>query len=370
MSRVIVRKAEYEYQSLKQTLYDILDSLGGKHIENNSLVLLKPNLLSPASPDTAMLTHPLIVRIISEYALEKGARVRLSDSPAMGSFEKVLKESGIKDALKGLDVEFKEFKTSRTIDMGEPFKKIEIAEDALNADTFINLPKLKTHGQMLLTLGVKNLFGCIVGLRKPEWHFRTGIDREMFASLLAGIHEILRPDITILDGILAMEGQGPGKSGTPRHVGVVMGSNDAVAMDMAVSGMLGLGKDQLLTVAAAGKLGSAPESLEIDGDLPLIKDFKMPEITPLVFGPQWSHSLLRRHLVQRPVAVEKLCKSCGDCLRYCPANAITREKSNISFDYNRCIRCYCCLEVCPHGALRAEEPFLGKIFSKIKKRMQ
>jgi uncharacterized protein (DUF362 family)/Pyruvate/2-oxoacid:ferredoxin oxidoreductase delta subunit len=365
MSRVIVTRAGYDYESLRPLFFSMMDSLGGRAIQEKSLVLIKPNLLAPASPDQAMLTHPMIVKAAAEYVLEKGAKVRISDSPAMGSFENVLKESGIKDALSGLDVEYREFKASVAIEVGEPFKRIEIAEDVFKADTIINLPKLKTHGQMLLTLGVKNLFGCVVGFRKPEWHFRTGIDREMFATLLVQIHQAVKPSFTILDGILAMEGEGPGKGGVPRHVGVLMGSTDAFALDRAVCKMVGLASEDLLTNKAARSLDLTDDSLEVEGEIPEVKDLKFPVITPLVFGPKFTHSLSRKHLLQRPVTEESLCRLCGACWKYCPAHAISHDHKRVHFDYDQCIRCYCCIEVCPHGALRTEEPLLGKVFSRV-----
>ena len=174
-----------------------------------------------------------------EYVLEKGALPQISDSPAMGSFERVLRESGTREALKGLPVVCKPFETSRSVDIGPPFGRIDIAEDALSADVIINLPKLKTHNLTGLTLGVKNLFGCIVGLKKPEWHVRMGTNVEMLCRLFVLIHERLRPAMTLLDGIMALEGQGPGRSGTPRHVGLLMGSTDTYALDEAACHLVG-----------------------------------------------------------------------------------------------------------------------------------
>lgn len=364
MSLVIFKKAAYDYEKLRPIFFEIMDSVGGELIKKGSFVVIKPNLLAPASPESAMLTHPLVVRACVEYVLQKGARPQISDSPAMGSFNAVLGKSGIRDALRGMDVSYAEFKDSETIDTGEPFRQVEIARDALRADLLINLPKLKSHSQMLLTLGVKNLYGCVVGHRKPEWHFRTGVNREMFARLLVHIYRAVRPSITILDGILAMEGQGPGKRGTPRQMGVLIGSNDAVALDRAVCRMLGIDPEQLLTNKIAGELGLADALLDVEGEIPVIKDFSFPEITPLVFGPERLHGLMRRHLVQRPVVDDGLCRACGECWNYCPAGAITSESRRPAFDYDKCIRCYCCIEVCPHAALSTRETFPGKILRK------
>ena len=366
-SRVIVRRASYDYGTLKPLIFGIADSLCGPMIRKGSRVVIKPNLLAPSRPDRAMVTHPLVVKAVAEYVLEKGGRPQISDSPAMGGFGKVLNESGLGEALKGMEVEFKEFRESSGFDIGEPFKKIDIAKDALEADLLINVPKLKTHAQMRMTLGVKNLFGCIVGLRKPEWHLRTGVSRELFATLLVKIHQALCPSATILDGILAMEGQGPGRSGTPRELGIIVASDDTYALDVAVCRMLGLDPYSVFTNKAAREMGHVADEIEVIGEVPIIDNFRFPDIAPLVFGPEKLHGFMRRHLVQRPLSEESACRLCGECWKYCPTKAISREGHRIRIDYNKCIRCYCCIEVCPHAALRTKEPLLGKAFRRLRK---
>lgn len=367
MSKVFIRKSEYNYKTLRPVFFEIMDRTAGNMIQKNSRVVIKPNLLAPSLPEKAIVTHPLIIKAAVEYVLDKEARPVISDSSAIGSFEKIIKESGIRTALEGLKVEYSEFKTSVAVDVGKPFNEIEIAGDAVNADFLINLPKLKTHAQMLLTLGIKNLFGCIVGMKKPEWHFRTGVDREMFARLLVKIYKAVNPSITIMDGILAMQGEGPGKGGEPRHIGVILGSRDTPAVDIAICNMLGISPDSVLTNKSAIEQGLAAEEITFDGDLPEVKDFKLPEIVPLVFGPKRFHGFMRRHLVQRPVCNDSFCKLCGECWNYCPAKAITHDKKKIHFNYEKCIRCYCCIEVCPHGALSAHETLTGKTARRLLK---
>ncbi len=328
MPTVIVKSSSYDYDVLRPHIFSLLDRFAGPSIRSKTAVVIKPNFLAPAPPERAILTHPFIVRAVAEYVIMKGARPVISDSHAMGSFEKVLRTGGFLSALEGLDVEFHEFKKITVVDIGEPFGKIEIAGEALDAEVLINLPKLKTHTQMLLTLGVKNLFGCIVGLRKPEWHFRTGVDREMFARLLFRVHVAVNPAVTILDGILAMEGQGPGRGGTPRHLGVIMGSDSAVALDITTCRMLELPAEALLTNRLAEK--GLLDDIEIEGDLPQIDDFILPSITPLVFGPSRLHGFMRRHLVQRPEVDRASCIVCGACWKYCPMRAISPIKGKSS----------------------------------------
>ncbi len=367
--RVIVKKQDnYEYKSLKACIYSIFDNLSDVISIEKQNVLVKPNLLAPAKQDRAMLTHPLVVKAVVEYLLERGNRVMISDSPAMGSFNKVLKEGGFLNALKGLPVEFKELKESRKVDIGRPFGEIEIARDVMEADHVINLPKLKTHSQMLLTLGVKNLFGCIVGLQKPRWHLRAGVDRERFAELLYLIAKRIAPSVTLLDGILAMEGDGPGKSGTPRQIGILVGGDNAVAVDITICKMLGIPPERLFTNSVAFRDGFCIDEVKIDGNIKEIVDFKLPAVSPIIFGPESMHGFLRRHLVERPVVSPANCKQCGQCWNYCPARAIEKSDSSVKFDYDRCIRCYCCVEVCPHAALKVKEPVAGKVVRRIIKK--
>jgi len=339
MTTVFTRKASYDYDSLKPVVFDLLDNTIPGLIKQQSRVLIKPNLLLPAAPEKGILTHPMIVKATAEYVLNKKGIPLISDSPAIGSFDKIIDAGGYRDALEDLNVEFKEFRQSVKVDTGEPFGLIDLAQDAVDADIIISLPKLKTHTQMLLTMGIKNMFGCVVGLKKPEWHFKTGIDRSMFARLLVNIYKAVKPAVTLVDGILALEGQGPGKRGTPRE----------------------LGPEKLSTNIEAKNAGIVDGRLYIQGDFPLISGFKIPEPGPLIFGPEPLHKLMRRHLLQRPVVDRQLCDVCAKCWQYCPAKAIYRSAKQITFDYNRCIRCYCCIEICPKGAIQATETIPGKI---------
>ena len=365
MSKVIFKKAAYRYKSLKPIITGMIDSIAKDLIRPRQQVLLKPNLLLAAKPEKAITTHPMVLRIVAEYVLDKGAQPVIADSPPLVSFKKVIKEGGYEKAFRGLDVKFKAFERSTQVDIGEPFGRIDIAADAMEADLVINLAKLKTHSQMLMTLGVKNLFGCIIGYKKPEWHVRAGIDRNMFAKLLVQIYRAVNPGLTLVDGIWALEGQGPGKSGTPRRLGVMIAGRNAVEIDRAICRMLHLDPDALLTNRIAKQLGLVNETGHISGDFHMVNDFLLPDLGPLTFGPAYLQKTLRKHLIQRPVVDHKRCKRCGECLRYCPAVAIQPIKERITFDYNRCIRCYCCVEICPHGALRAAETLPGKIIRRL-----
>ncbi|MCE5280816.1 MAG: DUF362 domain-containing protein [Deltaproteobacteria bacterium] len=361
MTAVMVRHSTYEHETLRPIVFEMMEAMGGKDIRGQGRVLIKPNLLVPATPDQAILTHPAIVRSAAEYVLDRGARPLIADSPAMGSFETLLRKSGIREALRGLDVECRPFEHSVMVDIGSPFGAIAIAEEAVQADAIINLAKLKTHSQMLLTLTVKNLFGCIVGYRKPEWHLRTGVDRQMFARLLVQIARTVKPAFNILDGIMALEGQGPGRGGSPKRLGVLLAGNDPFAVDWTVCRMIGLDADQLPILKAAREMEGLSPHPEIDGPLPEVRGLRLPRMTSLVYGPKFLQGLIRRQLLQRPLCDEQLCQMCGECWTICPAKAIAPGEKPLHFDYDRCIRCYCCLEVCPLGAIRSSESLTGRV---------
>jgi uncharacterized protein (DUF362 family)/Pyruvate/2-oxoacid:ferredoxin oxidoreductase delta subunit len=365
MTGVIVRNAVYNYDQLQPVFFEIMETLAGDKIKPGNHVLIKPNMLCAAQPEDAVITHPLIVKAAAEYVLQKGARPYVSDSPALGSFEHILKVNGTKNALDGLNVPCFPFKGTRKVDIGKPYGSIDIAQDALEADVIINLPKLKTHSQMLLTLGVKNMFGCITGFKKSQWHMRAGVDKMAFARLLVAIYQAVLPTVSILDGILALEGEGPGKRGKPREIGILMGSCNAFALDMAVCKMIGINYESVpvLKIAAADNLTA---SSEINGVLPQVRNFQLPDTEEVVFGPRILQNFLRRHTLPLPICDERLCQFCTKCWTICPAQAILpREEKRIEFEYGKCIRCYCCIEICTHGALHSKETAGGKLMRRL-----
>ena len=361
MTQVLIRHLPYHQEKIQTYVNEMLDSMGTHWISKDMQVLIKPNLLLPAPPERAVVTHPMICRAVVLYMLDKGAKVQVSDSPGMGQFHKLIRETGYQEALEDLDVALKPFDDSIEVDIGPPFGNIPIARDAVEADRIINLAKLKTHAQMYLTLSVKNIFGCIVGLRKPEWHMRAGVDRMLFAKLLVQIYQAVNPDFTIIDGILAMEGQGPGKSGHPRQLGLLLGGDNGHALDKTVCTILGLDPDQLLTFRQAQEMGVCDNEIHVNGDMEIIDDFVFPELHSLSLGPESMRRFMRKYVIQRPVLDTKSCKICGECWKICPADAIAHDVRGVHINTELCIRCYCCIEVCPHAAIVAKEPILGRL---------
>ena len=160
---------------------------------------------------------------------------------------------------------------------GAVYRHFHIAREATSAEALINLPKLKTHSQMYMTGAVKNLFSCAAGKRKAWWHFKAGNYQEYFPLMISETARLVGPRFSILDAVLAMEGQGPG-AGRPRRMGLLMASTDPVALDRVACEAAGLDPSRLRTLAAAEEIGWGQTDLskiEIAG-LPL----KEAQLTP------------------------------------------------------------------------------------------
>ncbi len=317
-------------------------------------VLLKPNLVMGKAPGKAVNTHPFFVRAIAELLLDHGCTVWVGDSPGYQSTRRALRESGIQAVIRDLDLRVAAFDGAVPVTSpgASPYRGFIFGEDPRAFDHVINLPKLKTHGMMGLTLGVKNTFGFIHGLEKAKWHLKAGRDRLLFASVLIDIHRIVDPALTLLDGIIAMEGDGP-TSGKPREIGLVAASANAFCLDHHVEEWLGLAGISPVTLKARD-LGLIPPYDLMDGGCPPPEDFRLPAT---MMGTDWNlpsvvKQTLRRTFTKKPRLQAPLCKGCGACAQVCPAGAITMEHNRPIFTYAPCIRCYCCQEMCPEGAIR------------------
>lgn len=315
-------------------------------------VLLKPNLLSGKAPHKAVNTHPQFIKVLAEMFLERSCDVYVGDSPGYESTERALKGSGIMDVVHELGLKVASFdrKLLKRFQGISPYREFIVGEDPEDYDIIVNLPKLKTHAMMGLTLGVKNVFGFVPRFEKAKWHLRAGRDALLFAAILIDIYTIVKPSITILDGIIGMDGDGP-SSGRPRELGIVAVSQDALALDTFVESSLGLALRLPLTGLALEK-GLVEKADVIDLGMPAIRDFVMPKSMDVGFNlPSAVRNTMKRVFVRKPKCTHALCKRCGICAEVCPAGALGSDEEFPTFDYKKCIRCYCCQEMCPEGAI-------------------
>ena len=353
----------YEERAVNDALVRLLEPLGGMaaFVKPGETVLLKPNLLSAKPPEAAVTTHPAVVRAVAGLVAVAGGRVLVGDSPGIGGFRKVAERSGIAGVAADCGATLVEFDETVEVCGQGTFRRISLAKAYWEADKVINLPKLKTHEMMTMTCAVKNLFGAVVGTRKAAWHLTAGESREMFARLLLEIYLLKRPVLNIVDGVVAMEGDGPG-SGDPRQFGLLMASADAVAVDVIASRAAGIPGDLLYVEREACRMGipgASPAGIELVGEGLSGFDrspFRLPAGLDVKFGlPSFVSRILKRYLTAQPVADEQLCVLCGICRDACPPGVITIQNSALTVDHGRCIHCWCCRELCPHHAMTARK---------------
>ena len=358
----VVKCQNYDEARVFSALRQAIDLIGGiqTFVKKGNRVLLKPNLLFGKSPEKAVTTHPSIVRGMIQIVREAGGVPSIGDSPSVGSLTWTAEKAGIKAVADEMKCPLVEFDKPVLLSKGTGriFKQLEVEQAVLEADVIINLPKWKTHAQMLLTLGVKNLFGCIPGPRKPLWHLKAGDDRKIFAQILFDIYQVIQPSLTILDGIVGMEGNGP-NSGRPIPIGLILASGDSLSLDQIVCDLLGISRESLLTNRVAIEQGMGKETIEVLGERVedvRISSFQFPTLSQIDWGlPGFLSKALKNALTSKPVIDEEVCKSCDRCAEICPPKALARKGEDLVFDYGQCIRCLCCLEVCPEGAISIKQ---------------
>ncbi|MBW4466055.1 MAG: DUF362 domain-containing protein [Pegethrix bostrychoides GSE-TBD4-15B] len=285
-----LRATSYESASLDAALRQVLAPLGGisAFVTPGDRVLLKPNLLTGARPGKECTTRPEIVYCVAKLVMEAGGKPFVGDSPAFGSARGVAIASGYQAILDELNLPIIDFQ-GRRYEADQDFNHLLLSKEAMEADVVINLPKVKSHVQLTLTLGVKNLFGCVPGKMKAWWHMEAGQDSARFGKMLVETARIIAPDLTILDGIIGHEGNGPSQ-GEPRLLGLLAASNHVFALDRAMLEVLAVEPSQVPTVAASQQLGLCPRLAGIQFPLLApaqlrVADWKLPErLMPIDFG--------------------------------------------------------------------------------------
>ncbi len=365
---VLTRCAGYELPQLRHRVGELLAPLGGmgRFVRPGQRVLLKPNMLAAKRPEAAVTTHPALVQAVGELVQEAGGEVLIGDSPGIGSLERVAERCGIASVAGALGARLIAFQTIDQVAGGGTFRQLELSREFLAADVVINLPKLKTHEMMTMTCGVKNLYGAVVGTAKAGLHLTAGRSRELFAGLLLEIAQARQVALTIVDALVAMEGDGP-NSGTPRQLGLLVAGLNPVAVDLVAARLIGIPTELLPIEQEArrrGIQGARWEEIELLGEpfVPEAAPFRLPQGLDPQFGlPRPLQHLLRRYLTPLPAADRERCVQCGVCRDACPPGAITLTKNALKVDSGRCIRCWCCRELCPHHALMVRRSLLLRL---------
>jgi len=378
----LIRCDTYDPTAVDEALQRGLELLGGvqKFVRPGEALLLKPNLLAPDPPEKCTTTHPSVFKAAARAFLTAGAHVGYGDSPAAGMAALCARVSGLAAVAKELNVPLGDFTTPVEIHFpeGRQNKNFVLAKAVADlhnqGGALVNLPKLKTHGFMRMTGAVKNLFGCIPGLLKAEFHVKLP-DPHQFARMLVDLNLLLQPRLHIMDGILGMEGNGP-RSGTPFPMHALLLSSDPVALDAVMARLMGLDLSIPPTLRYGQEfgLGTCQENeIQVLGDA---VDVLRPKRFHALTDPVVSHEpsklsrFTKRWVVPRPAIRAKACTRCGTCVKMCPVTPKAvdwvngNRKQPPAYNYERCIRCYCCQELCPEKAIRIRRPLLGRLIRR------
>lgn len=383
----VARCESYDKENVGPALGKCLGLLGSFKdiIKPDKKILIKPNLLSPNVPEKAITTHPLFVEEIIRKIVEitsQPENIILADScvPILSYTESGLKKlyeaTGMINLPErtGIILNYDNRHAKISVKDGIAVKQFDAILPAAQADIIINLPKFKTHNLTISTGAVKNMFGVIPGMSKPGFHARF-FDISMFCNMLIDIVTAVKPQLTIMDGILGMEGEGPGNGGKPRKTNLILASTDCFALDNIASNIMGLSEEKNPILIEAMKrhiMGASINNIELIGgvlsDL-RINDFILPSTRKEIsknFFAGFLMNIAKNNLNPYPKIDMKKCRgeSCKTCKKVCPQLAIlddANDSNALIFDYKKCIRCFCCSEACPEGAIDNKYTFLGNL---------
>lgn len=368
-----VRCDTYDDDRVLEAVQRGLQLLGGvgQFVRPGERIVLKPNLLAGRGPERAVTTHPSVFRAVVRTFADAGGDLQYGDSPGFGKTETIAGKAGLASVARDLRISVADFQHGETVSFpeGDLIKQFTVAKGVLDADGLISLPKMKTHGLTRMTGAIKNQFGCIPGTLKAEFHARLP-NADLFSRMLVDLNRFLRPRLFVMDGIVAMEGNGP-QAGSPRPMNVILLSEDPVAVDATTCRLMKLNPALVPPIVHGARQGlGISEGIHYVGD-PIdsfvAEDFDVNRSARSTTGKAGRYSrLARRLVVPKPVIRAERCIRCGTCVEVCPVTpkAVMFEGSERSrppvHHYDRCIRCYCCQEMCPESAISIHVPLLGR----------
>ncbi len=376
----------YEDHEVIEAVRRGLSLLGGADtiVARDEKILLKLNLLGKAHPQRAMTTHPAVFRAVARVLQEEGfPHIAYGDSPGNAAPLEVAKSCGVQQVAEELHIPLSNFEEGKAVPypQGRAGKSYTICQGVLEADALINLCKMKTHALERITGGVKNIYGCVPGFNKKTGHARHP-NAVGFAHMLADLNGLVKPRLHVMDGVMAMEGNGP-SAGTPVNMGVLLFSKDPVALDSVFCHLVHLPPHLVPTNVAGAEAGLGhyrEEEIEVrtpEGVLTMAQVISQYgnagfQVHRDALGKGLPLRVLRLlpALSERPKVDPGKCIRCGICVESCPVEgkAVFLNKKTDSvprYDYRKCIRCYCCQEHCASFAISVQRP-LERFFGKKK----
>ena len=353
MSKVMIHPATYDNirQAIDRAFEIFPQDIQGKK------VLIKPNLLRASRPEEGIITNPAVLRaVVEKVETMKPASIIVGDNPGVFSYganEEAFRTTGLMDAAKGYYVNIGN--DSRNVDFNPAFAPtVSISSAVLDADIIISMPKFKTHGLTIITGAIKNSYGFLPGAQKAKFHKVAG-SAERFQDMIVDVFKIRVPDLFIVDAVVGMEGNGPA-SPDLRNIGLVLASDNAVALDAIIATMMGIDEPGILRFLRKAKEASLGDydlkTIEVIGELKRLPDFKLPPLSgEVLLNNDALNTYFHSKTIMRPQADPQLCTGCGTCIEQCPASALSMGDHLPQVDTDKCIACFCCQEICPEKAI-------------------
>ncbi len=359
MSKVIIKEcSEYDVIKIQSRLKQGLAQIGGlkKFVKPGENILLKINILTIKKVEQAATTNPAFIEAVAREFLEFGCNVYVADSPGgpfvKGMLNRVYKAAGISNLANkdGIILNYDTSKKIVFVEEAQKYKKMELCNYLNNMDHIISMSKMKTHGYMRLTGAVKNMFGVVPGLTKAELHARFP-ELLDFADMLIDVCEHINPTLSFMDGIIAMEGEGPG-SGTPKKMNTILISENPHHLDYVASILMKIDPVTIPTIHQGIKRGYIKEDfsdVEFIGDYKHLipKSYQQAKANGFMSSGTGVLNLLKRY----PRIISKSCIGCSVCADICPKDTIKIIDKKAIIDYSNCISCFCCHEFCPVKAI-------------------
>ena len=372
---VLLPCGEYDeekvYTLLKQGLY-LVDGVEAL-IPKDAKILLKPNLLKRAEVEKAVITHPVVVGAFARILRENGyEQIVLADSCGHGTTQAVIRGTGMDTYLEKYQIPAIDYSEGIKVDypQGIQAKEFILPKELLEQNCVISLSKMKTHALERITGAVKNSYGFVYGFHKAKGHTQYP-SADSFARMLIDLNKCVAPKLYVMDGIVAMEGNGPG-SGDPVQMNVMLMSTDPVALVSVFSSLVYLKPEMVPTNYHGEKMGLGTWKEEEITLLTPDGEISMSEAVKRYGNPQFNvdHTEVRKNIWTRmagalnifqkkPYIEADKCVRCGICVQSCPVpgKAVDFRKGKGKppvYDYKKCIRCFCCQEMCPKKAIKVK----------------
>lgn len=369
MIQSLYQVTEYDQKKVDIAVAKIMeDQEIEKDLSPETKIVIKPNLIMAKPTSIPATTHPSVVRAVASWLKNKGfTNITLAESsggPYLAEYMKnIYKVCGMTDLEDVLTLN-KDF-SSKPVMCPEGFKNhsFNFITPIIEADYIIDICKLKTHSMTGLSGGIKNLFGVIPGLEKPQLHYLWP-NIEDFSNMLLEIAQMVKPQLTIIDAIDAMEGNGP-TGGNSHPLGLLFGARDFYTQDYFAATTMKLDPMNIVMIRQAVERGLAkPNEITLKGD-PLpenLTQFKIPDSISLDFsnmipGPfgkifaKFASKVLKSY----PKLEKEKCVGCGKCAESCPQQIIKIKNKKAHFPKKGCISCFCCQEMCPLKAISVKK---------------